>query len=189
MAKQNMRLVTTNAPLIRHSLPPAQESLLDPNNTPGTAPDPLYLLDGEWLGFNDDYKFAREGAANAASGGDGTLAPSAAGAVSLCRWYPFWMERGRTDMRAIAEGRCTVILGGACWEADFTEDVLAAADISGGFNVGDALYVNWLSAGADINRRRGLTKVKNAGDAGFIHGFVTRVYSSGSTYAIRAIFH
>ena len=185
MAIQNMKLVTEVQPISRHDFVPAQISLLNPTNSPGTANSPIYLLDGEFVGVNDEYKLAREGANNASSGGDDTANPADAGAVSFSPWYAYWLERGRTDARGIAGGRLTVLMGSG-YEADFHEDVLSAADIAGGFLVGDALYVNWLADGSDKNRRRGLTKVKNAGDAGLIHAYVTRVYPAGSTYAIRA---
>ncbi|MCA8939614.1 MAG: hypothetical protein KDB07_07395 [Planctomycetes bacterium] len=186
MAIQNMKLVTEVQPVARHDFLPAQISLLNPNNSPGTATDPLFLKDGEFVGINSDYQLAREGANSAFAGGDDTANPSAAGSVSLAPWYAYWLEPGRYDSRAIAGGRLTVLMSSG-WEADFHADVLAAADISGGFNVGDRLYVNWLSNGADKNRRRGLTKVFNVADDALIHAFVTRVYNTGDTYTIRAL--
>lgn len=180
MALRNMNIVTPVQPTIRLDFELAQASLINPHNTPGSASSPIYLLDGEFLGINADYQLAREGAASAAAGGQ-PVNPATAGSVSLAKWYPFWLERGRTDAMPIGKG--TILFAGSSFEADFSSAVLNSAD---SFAVGDALYVNWLSNGTDINRRRGLTKIKNAGDAGLIHGYVTRVYSAGSEYAIRA---
>lgn len=187
--KRNFNLVTTAAPLIRHAFEPAQESLLWTDNETPSATNPKYLLDGEWLSMNDDYKAAREGAASNTAGGSGALDPTAEHSVSKTLWYPYWLEPGRSDARGIAGGRVSLILGGACYEVDLTESILAAADVSGGFSVGDKLYVNWAEAGSNINRRRVLTKILHANDVSKapIHAFVTRVYPAGSTYKIRAL--
>ena len=61
MAILNMSLVTEVQPLFRRDFEMAQPSLLNPNNSPGTAANPLYLLDGEFLGLNSSYQLAREG--------------------------------------------------------------------------------------------------------------------------------
>jgi len=179
MAILNFSMVTEVQPLLRRDFYVSNSSLLNPNNETGSASQPKFLLDGEFVGLNADYKASREGAATAASGG---LAgnPAAAGSVSEMPWWVFWLERGRTDMRAI--DKLTVLFGGA-YEADFGSAVLNLA--SDTFAVGDKLYVNWLSNGADTNRRRGLTKQRNATD-GLAVGYVTRVFPAGSTFAMRA---
>lgn len=180
MAILNFSLVTEVQPLLRRDFPVSNTGLLNPNNETGSASSPKFLLDGEFVGLNSSYQAAREGAATATSGGSGAGNPSASGSVSEMPWWVFWMERGRTDMRAI--DKLTVLFGGA-YEADFGEDVLNTS--SDTFAVGDKLFVNWLSNGSDINRRRGLTKVRNSTD-GLCHGYVTRVFASGSTFVMRA---
>ena len=178
MAILNFSLVTEVQPLLRRDFPVSNPSLLSPNNETGSATQPKFLLDGEFVGLNSEYKAAREGAASVVAGGQ-AVNPAAAGGVSEMPWWVFWLERGRTDMRAI--DKLTVLFGGA-YEADLGAAVLNPADT---FEVGDKLYVNWLSDGADINRRRGLTKIRQGTD-GVVHGYVTRVYSAGSTFAMRA---
>lgn len=174
----NMELVTEVQPVPRRDFELSTRGLIDPNNT-GSPSDPIYLLDGEFVGLDANYKIARQGPANA--GGGGLLVnPAVTGGVAIAPWYAWWMERGRYDLPAVEKG--TVLFGGG-YEANFSRDVLNAVET---FNVGDPLYINWLSDGADANRRRGLTKVKFGADPGLIHGYVTRVYTSG-LYAIRAL--
>jgi len=172
MAIQNVRLATEVQPLTRRDFTVAQ-SLVDPNSS---APP---LLDGEFLGITSAYDLAREGAANALNGGVSSGAASAANHVSETPWYMVWMEQGRYDAQAISK---TTVLWGA-FEADFHSDVLRSGE---SFSLGDAVYVNWLAdTPTTTARRRGLTKVRNGSD-GRPHGYVTRVYTSG-TYAIRVV--
>lgn len=172
----NMELVTEVQPVPRRDFELSTRGLIDPHNV-GSAADPIYLLDGEFVGLDANYMIARQGPANAGGGGQ-LVNPAAAGSVAIAPSYAWWLERGRYDAPAAEKG--TVLFGGG-YEADFSRNVLNATEV---FNVGDPLYVNWLSDGTDANRRRGLTKTKNGGDAGLIHGYVTRVFSSG-LYAIR----
>jgi hypothetical protein len=176
--RQNMRLVTELQNLVRRDFEVAQASLINPDSSPGSAAAPQYVLDGEFLGFNNDYKLSREGVASAAKGGQ-SVNPAAAGGVRSYPFYAVFMERGRSDVQAIS--RLMVLMGGF-YEADFSANVLNSADT---FEVGDELFVNWLSDGSDINRRCGLTKLRNGSD-GLVVGHVTRVYPAGSDYVIRA---
>ena len=183
MAKVNMKLTTPVNILLRRDFQPAYFSMLQPDNSVGSATSPIYLLDGEFL-FVNGSKIQREGPNVSVTGGDATKNPTAAGAVAKIPTFAFWMERGRTDMQAISGGKATILYQ-AGREADFTKDVLHASDLSS-FKVGDPLYVNWLTNGTDRNRRRGLTKQRAAGE-GLIHAYVTRVYPSNSEFVIRAM--
>ena len=187
MPIQHFKLVTPVQPVQRLDLPPAQKSLVDPHNATGTADNPIYLLDGEFVTFDADYKFSREGAGTPVSGGLITADPADADSVAKVPCFPFWMERGRTDISSLPDGMLTVLLGGSVYEADIHSNILASGET---FEVGDRLYINWLSNGATRNRRRGLTKVHNAADAATarVHAFVTRVYGAGDTYKFRALF-
>lgn len=180
MAIVNMSLVTEVQPILRRDFGVAHASLLNPDSTPGTATDPLYFLDGEFVMLNSNYQLARGGREDAASTGGALVNPIDVGSASKVPSFAVWMERGRTDMQAI--GKATVLFGSG-YEADFHADILNPADT---FAVGDALYVNWLSNGTDRNRRRGLTKLHN-GTEGLVHGYVTRVFTAGSTYRMRAL--
>jgi hypothetical protein len=187
MAKVNMNLVTEVQPIQRRDFEPETLGLINPHNTPGSAADPLYLLDGEFLTLNGEYKLNREGPGSAGSGvavtGGALLNPVGADTAAKVPCYPIWAERGRWDVQAIR--KVPVFFIGP-FEADFHEDILAGGDT---FKVGDKLYVNWLSDGTDRNRRRGLTKVMgtNSGaDLAVPHAVVTRVHSSG-LYKVRAL--
>lgn len=170
MAKVNMRLKTEVMPVYRHELDVETPGLVNAYNSPGTSSDPLFLLDGEFLTFNGQNRWNREGLGNADTGGDPTLNPNQVGAAARVPCFPVWTERGRTDMQALEKVPClfnTPVL------AEFHRDVLNPAD---SFAVGKKLYVNWLSNGTDRNRRRGLT-VENGGDPlALVHGWVVRVY-------------
>lgn len=184
MAKVNMNLVTEVQPIQRRDFEPETLGLINPHNV-GTAADPMYLLDGEFLTLNNEYKLNREGPnpGSPAAVGGALLNPVGADTAAKIPCYPVWAERGRWDVQAIR--KLPVMFMGS-FEADFSEDVLAAGDT---FAVGDKLYVNWLSNGTDRNRRRGLTKVMgtNSGaDLALPHAVVTRVHSSG-LYKVRAL--
>ena len=184
MAKVNMNMVTEVQPIQRRDFEPETLGLINPHN-PGTPADPIYLLDGEFLTFNNEYKLNREGPnpGSPAAVGGALLDPTGADTAAKVPCYPLWAERGRWDVQAI---RKMPVLFIGPFEADFSEDVLAAGDV---FAVGDKLYVNWLSNGTDRNRRRGLTKVMgtNSGaDLAIPHAVVTRVHSSG-LYKVRAL--
>ena len=179
MAIVNMSLVTEVQPMLRRDFELARTSLLNPDSTPGTAASPIHLLDGEFLMLDANYRLARGGAENAVTGGVASGNPGTANHGSVVPSFPFWLERGRTDMQAINKG---TVLFGPGFEADFHSDVLASGD---SFAVGDPLYVDWLSNGSDRNRRRGLTKVKSA--TALLHGYVTRVFTAGNTFAMRAL--
>ena len=183
MPRPNMRLITPVNILLRRDFQPNPYSLLQPDNAVGDANNPKYLLDGEFLYVNG-LKVQREGPNSSITGG-ALVNPTVSGSVAKIPTFAFWMERGRTDMQAVAGGKATVLYA-AGWEADFSKEVLHPSDITAGFKVGDPLYINWLSDGTDRNRRRGLTKQRASGE-GLIHAYVTRVYSPGSEYVIRAM--
>lgn len=182
MARQNMRPVTEIMPIYRHELDAETPGLVAPYNVPATSADPLFLFDGEFVTFNGQNKWNREGMGNAATGGDPTLNPNQVGAAARVPCFPVWSERGRTDMQAL--GKIPVFFNTPVL-ADFHRDVLRTGDA---FEVGSKLYVNWLSDGADRNRRRGLT-VENGGDPlAVVHGIVTRVYqNSADGFLIQAL--
>jgi len=133
MAIINMQLVTEVQPLLRRDLEPAQLSLLNPVQSPGTPAEPQYLLDGEFLMINSDYKASREGPVSSGpayvAGGTPTANPAAAGSVSLAPAFPFWLERGRYDMQAISGGRVTVLFGGVIEVDPTTRTVVVACPI------------------------------------------------------------
>ena len=181
MQLQNMSLVTELQPILRRDYEVKTKGLVDPLNSTGSATNPLALLDGEFLMFDASGKVARQGRDHLDTGGVSTVNPSVAGGVSLIPSFPVFAELGRTDTQVLS--MTTILFTGSGFEADFSEDILHASDV---FAVGDILYVNWLANGANANRRRGLTKIKNAGDAGWVAGHVTYVYPSGSPYKIRA---
>lgn len=187
MAIINMKMVTEVQPLTRLDFEPAQISLINPVHSPGTPSEPMYLLDGEFLMINNDYKLSREGGGTSVTGGKVDANPADVDSVSKATAYPLWMERGRYDMQAISGGRVTVLFSGG-FLADFHADVLNPAD---SFVLGDKLYCNWLSdvvLGNNQNRRRGLTKTLNAADKAdaVVMGEVVRVFPAGSPFRIRA---
>lgn len=183
----NMNLVTEIQPIIRRDFEPATAGLINPQNSTGSAADPIYLLDGEFVMLNASYQVSREGrGATAATitGGDPAVNPAGNDAASKMPSFAVWAERGRYDVQAVRKVPVLFLFG---YEADFGSDVLVSTDT---FAVGDILYVNWLANGANANRRRGLTKVSGAIVGGsqpaVVHAYVTRTFSSG-LYRMRAL--
>jgi len=175
-----MNLITEVQPLLRRDFVPAEVGLIDPLSS-----SPLALLDGEFLTLDGDYKASREGVSSVDTGGL-LVNPAADDAAAKVPCYAHWLEKGRTDMQGIYGGRVTLLFA-AGYEAEFHSDVLSPNDT---FAVGDALFVNWADNGTTNDRRRVLTKESGTATGTrvpMIHGFVSRVYSVGSLYAIRAV--
>ena len=111
---------------------------------------------GEWLEYDDAYRFRR--------GGDNVAGGSEADRMS----WPFFLERGRYDMQGIAGGRATVLYGGFY---EFVTDVCDYAAIAalGAAAVGTALTVNDVTINAVVRRALAVNV------AGIVHARVTFV--------------
>lgn len=106
----NFEPVSDLNPVTRRDFPFADPTLVDPSNA-------LAIVDGEWLTLDNTSKLVR--ATNVAAVGD------AAAKVA----FPYWAERGRTDVQAQAEKKGPILFLGQ-WE--FETRIYSAASAIGG---------------------------------------------------------
>lgn len=117
---------------------------------------------GEWLHLDANYRLTR-GGDNVAGTIDEDLFPA----------FPFYLERGRTDMQAIANGRATVL-----WSGTFEAETDL---VNAGIALHDPLTVQDVNDGGIV--RRGL----GTAAAGLVIGYCTRVISATRIRFIRTL--
>lgn len=128
----------------------------------GRALHPTCLVDGEWVTLTADYKISRASAIDSA------------GAAATVRSFPYWAERGRTDVIARAEPAGPVLFLGV-YECD-TRIFDASVTIGSGApitQVMQPLKVATITLGA--RNYCGLVGHGGANDPHPVVGYVTRL--------------
>lgn len=93
--KVNFEPVSDMLRVQRRDFPLADKTLSDPLNA-------VALVDGEWMTLDSNGKLVR--------GADiATLGTAGAGGRALVRTFPLWAERGRYDVRALADGKMPLL--------------------------------------------------------------------------------
>jgi hypothetical protein len=96
--KINFEPVSDILPVQRRDFALADKTLADPMNAVG-------LVDGEWMTINSSYQLVR--AADVTQ-----LGTAQAAGRATVRSFPLWAERGRYDVRAMADVKMPILWGG-----------------------------------------------------------------------------
>ncbi len=110
--KVNFEPVSDMLRVQRRDYPLADKTLSDPLNA-------VALVDGEWMTFDSNGKLVRGAAI-------GTLGTAGAGGRATLRCFPLWAERGRYDVRALADGKMPLLFLG---DYEFDTRVFNATDV------------------------------------------------------------
>lgn len=113
--KINFEPVSDILPVQRRDFALADKTLADPLNA-------VALVDGEWMTLNSSYQIVR--AADVT-----TLGTAGAGGRATVKSFPLWAERGRYDIRAMAETKMPVLFRG---DYEFDTRIFDAAAVVGG---------------------------------------------------------
>lgn len=119
ITKINFEPVSDILPVTRRDFALADKTLSDPLNA-------VCLIDGEWMTLNTSYQIVR--AADVT-----TLGTAGAGGRATLKSFPLWAERGRYDVRAIADVKMPILFMGN-YEFD-TRIFDATAVVSGGLAI------------------------------------------------------
>jgi len=155
VAKVNLEPITDILPVCRRDVALADKTLADPTNA-------VCLVDGEWVTFDSNGKLVR------------ATAIVTTGDPALVRSFPLWAERGRYDVRAMADVKMPFWLMGP-YEAD-TRIFDASATAHSGLaitTVMQPLKVATIVIGA--RKFTGLVGSAGAADTDPIVGYVTRL--------------
>lgn len=157
----NFEPVTDIMPVLRRDFPLEDKTLADPLNA-------VALVDGEWMKLNTNYKLERGAAIGAL------------GQAASVRCFPLFAERGRYDVRAIADVRMPVLFRGE-YEFDtriYNNDVV----IGGGAKITTVLQPLKVATIAIGTRNYcGLVGHGGAADTDPIVGYVTRLPANNGT--------
>ena len=158
--KVNFEPVSDVLPVQRRDFALADKTLSDPTNS-------VCLVDGEWMTLDASSKLVRGAAI-------GTLATAGAGGRAAVRTFPLFAERGRYDVRAMAEKKMPVL-----WRGDFEFDtrVFDAAAVAGGGAAITTMLQGLKVGTVAIGTRSfcGLVGHGGAADADPVVGYVTRL--------------
>lgn len=155
--KVNFEPVSDYIPIQRRDFPLADPTLSDPTNA-------VCLVDGEWLTLNSSYQIIR--ASTVASTGNAATLKS----------FPLFAEKGRYDVRALADMKMPILFRGE-WEFD-TRIYDASAVVGSGAAITTVLQpvkvatIAVSSAGRNFS---GLVGHGGSSDSSPIVGYVTRL--------------
>ena len=158
--KVNFEPVSDYLAVQRRDFALSDPTLADPTNA-------VCLVDGEWLTLNSSYQLVR--AANIASTGNAATVKS----------FPLFAEKGRYDVRAMADTKMPTLFRGE-WEFD-TRIFDASAVVGSGAAITTVMQwlkvatINVASAGRNFV---GLVGHGGSGDSSPVVGYVTRLPSA-----------
>lgn len=158
--KINFEPVSDILSIYRRDLPLADKTLSDPLNA-------VALVDGEWVTFDSSYKLVRAAAI-------GTLGTAGAGGRASVKSFPLWAERGRYDVRAMADVKMPFLFQG---EYEFDTRIFdASAVVASGAAVTTVLQGLKVATIAIGSRNYcGLVGHGGAADTAPVAGYVTRL--------------
>ena len=161
--KVNFEPVTDILPVQRRDFALADKTLSDPLNA-------VALVDGEWCTIDSNYKLVRGAAI-------GTLATAGAGGRASVRCFPLFAERGRYDVRAMAEVKMPLL-----WRGDYEFDTrVFDATAAAGSGAAITTVMQWLKVGTILIGTRnyvGLVGHGGSADTDPVVGLVTRLPAS-----------
>lgn len=161
--KVNFEPVSDLLPIQRRDFALADKTLSDPLNA-------VALVDGEWMTLDASSKLIRGSAI-------GTLATSGGAGLAAVRTFPLFAERGRYDVRAMAEKKMPILYRG---DFEFDTRVFDAA-ASGGSGAAITTMLQALKVGTvAIGSRNycGLIGHGGSADTDPVVGYVTRLPAS-----------
>lgn len=162
--KVNFEPVSDILPVQRRDFALADKTLSDPLNA-------VALVDGEWMTLDSSAKLVR--------GADiATLATAGAGGHGVVRCFPLFAERGRYDVRAMAEMKMPIL-----WRGDYEFDtrVFDASAVSTGVGAAITTMMQPLKVGTVLIGTRnycGLIGHGGSTDPDPVVGYVTRLPAS-----------
>jgi hypothetical protein len=161
--KVNFEPVSDVLPVQRRDFALADKTLSDPLNA-------VALVDGEWMTLDTSYKLVRAATIS-------TLGTAGAGGRAAVRSFPLFAERGRYDVRAMAEMKMPVLWRG---EYEFDTRVFDATAVVGSgaaiTTVMQPLKVATIAIGS--RNYCGLVGHGGAADTAPVQGYVTRLPAS-----------
>lgn len=161
--KVNFEPVSDVLPVQRRDFALADKTLSDPLNS-------VALVDGEWMTLDSSSKLVRGAAI-------GTLATAGAGGRASVRTFPLFAERGRYDVRAMAEKKMPVLYRG---DYEFDTRVFDAAAAAGS-GAAITTMLQALKVGTILIGSRnycGLVGHGGSADTDPVVGYVTRLPAS-----------
>lgn len=161
--KINFEPVSDILPVQRRDFALSDKTLADPLNA-------VALVDGEWMTINSSYQLVR--AADIT-----VLGTAGAQGRATVKSFPLWAERGRYDVRAMADVKMPIL-----WRGDYEFDTRifdAAATVASGAPI--ASIMQPLKVATILIGTRnyvGLVGHGGSADAAPVIGFVTRLPAS-----------